>query len=45
MKIQYNDKDVTDNAKKDEATSVPDRLYLTRNVCEISTDDSSTDTV
>ena len=41
----YTDKDVTDNAEKDEATNVPDDLHLTGKVFAISVDDSPTDTV
>ena len=41
----YTDKDVTNNAEKDEATNVPDDLHLTGKVFTISVDDSPTDTV
>ena len=41
----YTDKDVTDNAEKDEATNVPDDLHLTGKVFAIAADHSPTDTV
>ena len=45
MKLQYNDKDVTDNAGKNKAANDPEDLYLSWNVCAIAADDSSTFTV
>ena len=41
----YNDKDVSNNAEKDEATNVPDDLHLTGKVFAVAADDSPTETV
>ena len=40
MKLQYNDKDVTENAGKNKAANDPEDLYLSQNVCAIAADDS-----
>ena len=43
--IQYNYKDVTDISEKNEVTNAPDDLHLTKNVCAVTADDSSTDII